>query len=57
MEVNFIMEKDLFPITHELMHIYITADRKRFFTRKEAEEHQESLREFDLLDGLPDLDE
>ncbi len=51
------MEKDLFPITHELMHIYITADRKRFFTRKEAEEHQESLREFDLLDGLPDLDE
>ena len=57
MEVNLNMEKDLFPITHELMHIYITADKKRFFTREEAVKHQESLKEPSLLDGLPDLDE
>ena len=32
------------PITHELMHIFITADGKKFFSEKKAKIHQRKLK-------------
>ena len=33
------------PISHELMHIFITADGKKFFSKKKAQIHQRKLKD------------
>lgn len=52
------MNKDIFPITHELRHVWITGDKKLFLDRKKAQAHQKQLEEdAALLSGLPDINE
>lgn len=53
------MRKDIFPMTHELRHVWITGDKKLFLDRKKAKAHQKKLEDdaemLDALEGLPSI--